>query len=119
DARCLARRAAILRRGREPREFRKQTGLADAGLARDEDDLGVTKTRGLVCEVEPRQLHPPPDQGRRDVDRRTHVGALAGERVHEDRPFLALELDRPYLAERELTVRETERGLRHVGLART
>ena len=71
----------------------------------------MPEARGLVCEVEPRQLHPPPDERRRDVDRRTHVGALAGERVDEHRLLLALQLDRPDFAEGELPVRETERGL--------
>ena len=79
----------------------------------------MTEARGLVCEVEPRQLHPPPDERRRDVDRRTHVGAFTGERVDEDRPLLALQLDRPHFPEREFTVRHPERGLRHVDLAGT
>src|SRR5581483_4411861 len=90
----LGRVRAVLRRRREADELREQPALPDAGLARDEHDLGVTEARRLVREIEPGQLHPSSDERRRDVDGGTYVGALAGERVHEDGLVLALELDR-------------------------
>jgi len=109
----------FLRRGREPRELREETALPDPGLACDEHHLGVAEPARLIREIESAQLHPATDERCGDVDDRTAITALTGERVHEDRLLFALDLDRADLAERELTVRETERGLRDVDLARS
>ena len=53
-----------------------------------------------------------------DIDRRPRRGALSGERIRQDRPVLALHLDRTDLAEAELPVREPEGRLGDVDLAR-
>src|SRR5438046_1800346 len=117
-ARGVGRANPFLRRGREADELGEQAGLADPWLPGDEHDLGATDPRGLVGEVETRELHPPADQRRGDVDRRARRGSLAGEGIGEDWPVLYLHLDRSDLAEGELAVREAEGRLGDVDLAR-
>ena len=98
-ARCVGRLRPFLRRGREADELGGEAALADAGLAGDQHDLGPPESRGLIGEVEARELHPSTDERRGDLDARPHVGALADQRVREDRLVLALQLDRADLAE--------------------
>ncbi len=119
DARRVGGLRSLLGRGGEPDELGRESALADARLARDEHHLGAAETRGLVRQVEAGELHPAADEGRGDLDARTDVGALADQRVREDRFVLTFELDRADLAEAELPVRETERRLRDVDLARS
>jgi len=109
---------AVLGRCREADEFGEESALPDARLARDEHDLGAANTRGLEGEVEARELHPSPDERCLDVDRGSRCGALAGERVGQDRPILSFHFDRTDLAEAELSVREPEGRLGDIDLAR-
>src|SRR5206468_9194709 len=96
---------AVLGRCRKADEFGEKSALADARLARDQDDLSAPDARGLEGQVETGELHPSPDQWSLDVDRGSRRRALAGERVGQDRPVLALHVDRSDLAEAELPVR--------------
>ena len=108
---------AVLGRCRKADEFGQESALPYTRLARDEHDLGAANTRGLEGEVEARELHPSSDERCLDVDRSSWCGALAGERVGQDRPVLALHVDRTDLAEAELSVCKPEGRLGDVDLA--
>lgn len=110
-------RAVPLGRG-EAEELAHEAALADAGLSGDDDDLASAEARRLEREVEAGELHPAADEGRADVDPQPIVPALPGQRVGHDRPLLPAQLDGADLAEGELALREAERLVGDVDLAR-
>src|SRR5438093_1496524 len=97
---------------------RAREAMTSYTLMNIERHLSATHARRLEREVETGELHPSADERGLDVDRGSRRRALAGEGVRQDRPVLALHVDRADLAEAELPVCETEGRLRDVDLSR-